>query len=69
MPVVGVMELVGDSHKSWEDAVHMAVAEAAKINPNISGVEVTNWTAKVKNGQLTDFHANVKVAYVSDGSH
>lgn len=69
MAVVNVMELVGDSTKSWEDAVHKAVTEAARTAPNISGVEVTNWTAEVRQGRLTEYKANIKVAYVTDGSH
>ncbi|NLJ80661.1 MAG: dodecin domain-containing protein, partial [Firmicutes bacterium] len=45
--VVKVIELVGQSDHSWEDAVQVAVKEAAKTLRGISGVEVVNWTGSV----------------------
>lgn len=66
MPVVKVLELVGQSQKDWNDAANQAVQEASSKVPNISGVEVLNWTANVKNGQIVEYKANVKVAYVDE---
>ncbi|MGI6343897.1 MAG: dodecin family protein [Bacillota bacterium] len=63
--VVKVLELVGESKKSFADAVENAVSEAAKHFPNITGVEVYNFTGDVDNGKIVDFKANVKVAYVA----
>lgn len=60
---VKVIELVGESHTSWKDAVQQAVNEASREIPNITGVEIYNLTADVVNGQLTDYKANVKIAY------
>ncbi|MBC7335230.1 MAG: dodecin domain-containing protein [Clostridia bacterium] len=60
---VKVIELVGESPNGWQEAVETAVAEAAKTIPNISGVEIYNLTANVVNGRLTEYKANVKVAY------
>lgn len=60
---VKVVELVGESPNGWQEAVENAVAEAAKTIPNISGVEVYNLTANVANGRLTEYKANVKIAY------
>ncbi len=67
MPVVKVLELVGQSHKDWSDAAGQAVREAASMVPTISGVEVLNWTANVKNGSIVEYKANVKVAYLDEG--
>lgn len=64
MPVVKVLELVGQSRRDWQDAAHQAVMEASRKVPNISGVEVLNWTANVKDGQIVEYKANVKVAYL-----
>lgn len=64
MPVVRVMELVGESKNDWKEAAANAVAEAAKKVPNISGVEVLNWTANVQQGKIVEYKANVKVAYL-----
>lgn len=65
---VKVIELVGESHTSWKDAVQQAVNEASKEIPNITGVEIYNLTADVVNGQLTDYKANVKIAYSTQRS-
>lgn len=63
MAVVKVVELVGDSRVSWEEAVKTAVREAAKTVRNISGVEVLNYTGNVENGEIVEFKANVKIAF------
>lgn len=64
---VKVLELVGESQTGWKDAVQSAVDEASKSHPEITGVEVYNFTANVNGGRLTEYKANVKVAY-TDGN-
>ncbi len=64
VPIVKVLELVGESRTDWQDAVVSAVREASKTVKNISGVEVANWTAQVESGKLVEYKANVKVAFV-----
>ena len=67
MTVVKVLELVGESQQSWQDAANQAVMEAAKTVDNITGVEVSNWTAHVNNGRISNYKANVRLAFVVDG--
>lgn len=69
MPVVKVLELVGESLTSWQDAAQNAVVEAAKTIDNITGVEVYNMTANVEGGRIVEYKANVKVAFVVDDRH
>lgn len=64
MPVIKVIELVGNSKVSWEDAAKNAVAEAAKTIRGITGIDVVGQTAVVENGAITEYRANVKVAFV-----
>ena len=64
MPVVKVVELVGQSENSWEDAVRQAVQAAAKTVRNIRGVEVKNWTGDVENGRITGYRADVHIAFM-----
>ena len=66
MPVVKVLEIVGESTESWADAVSNCVKQVAARIPSLSGVEVLNWTANVENGQIVKYKANVKVAYLDD---
>jgi len=62
--VVKVLELVGESPRSWQDAVESAVQEAARTVDHITGVEVYNLTGNVAGGQIVEYKANVKVAFL-----
>jgi flavin-binding protein dodecin len=66
MAVVKVLELVGESQRSWQEAAENAIREAAKTVDNITGVEVYNMTASVDGGRIVDYKANVKVAFAVD---
>ncbi|MAU12494.1 MAG: hypothetical protein CL607_21915 [Anaerolineaceae bacterium] len=66
--VAKVIELVGTSSSGLEDAVQVAVNEAAKSVRNITGVEITNMTAHVNNNQVTEWRATVKVAFGIEGN-
>ncbi|MEW5865272.1 MAG: dodecin family protein [Bacillota bacterium] len=68
MTVVKVVELMGESTTSWEDAVNQAVKAASQTIRNISGVEVMNMTASVDNGKITKYKADVHVAFAVDGT-
>lgn len=60
---VRVAEFVGESTKSWQDAIEQAVSEASKRFKNISGVEVVNWTAGCQGDRIVEYKADVKIAY------
>jgi len=64
MTIVKLIELVGTSPTSWEDAARSAVAEAAETVRNITGLNVVNQTAVVKDGVITEYRANVKIAFL-----
>jgi flavin-binding protein dodecin len=66
MTVVKVMELVGDSTQSWDDAIRNAVKEASILVDDISGVELLNMTANVKDGDIVEYKANIQIAYTGD---
>lgn len=63
MPVYKVIDLVGSSTVSWQDAVESCVSEAAKTINNIVGVEVINYTAKVENNKIVEYRANVHLSF------
>ena len=63
MGVVKVMELVGTSRQNWTDAVDNAVREASKSIDDILGVEITNFTGNIDNGRLSEYKADVRIAY------
>lgn len=60
---VKVIEIIGVSEKSFEDAVARAVAKAAESIQGITGIEITGQTARVVDGKVTQFHATCKLAF------
>ena len=67
MSVVKIVELIGSSPNSWEEAAGNAVKEAAKTIRSIKGVDVKSFTAKVKNGDIVEYRAVVKIAFIVEG--
>ncbi|MDH5420531.1 MAG: dodecin family protein [Acidimicrobiia bacterium] len=61
--VVKIIEVIGISEESFEDAIARGVAKASESVKGITGVEVQNMTARVKDGQVTQYHANMKLAF------
>lgn len=63
MAVVKIIELVGSSEKSWEDAVQEALKEATKTVEHIVGIDVLGYKGEVKDNEIIKFKAHVKVAF------
>ncbi len=61
--VAKVIQLVGSSDKSFSDAVREAVSTASQTIRGISGVDVVSSTAKVENGQITEYRVTVDIAF------
>lgn len=60
---VKVIELVGNSSKSWEDAAQNALDDADETLENISGIEIESQTASVENAQIEQYKTTVHVAF------
>lgn len=63
--VAKIIEIVGSSDKSWEDAAQVAVDEARKTILGIHGIEVKDMTATVdtNTGRISQFRAGIKVSF------
>jgi flavin-binding protein dodecin len=66
MPVIKVIEIIGTSESSWEDAAAVAVSKATKTIHNITGAEVIAQTAKVENGAIREYRTTLHVAFALD---
>ncbi|MEY4744735.1 MAG: hypothetical protein RL272_680 [Candidatus Parcubacteria bacterium] len=62
--VVKIIEILGVSPKSFEDAIAQGVSRASKTVKNITGVDVLGQTADVKNGKITEYRVDMKLAFV-----
>ena len=63
--VANVVELIGSSTKGWEDAAQVALDEAKKTIHGITGIEVTDVTAKVdpNSGKISEYRACIKLSF------
>ena len=64
MTVVKIVELVGSSPISWEEATKNALAEAAKTIRGIKSIYVKRCNAKVEKNQIVEYRAVVKIAFI-----
>ena len=64
MTVVKIVEVIGSSTTSWEDATKNALAETAKTVRDIKSIHVDRFTANVKNDKITEYRAVVKIAFM-----
>lgn len=62
--VAKVIELIGSSPTSWEDATANAVEAASRTVRNIRGVDLKRCTAKVKDNKIVEYRVDVKIAFV-----
>jgi len=67
MPVMKVIEIMGDSDKGWEDAAREAVEEASKSVKHIRSVWVQDQSVTVKDGKLDRFRVTCKITFEVDG--
>lgn len=61
--VYKVVELIGTSDKSWEEAAKNAVATAGKSLRDLRIAEVGQLDMKVENGQVVAFRARVNLSF------
>ncbi len=58
-----VVELVGCSTKSFEDAIQSAIADAQATTRDITGAHVQNMSIKCENGKITEYKVDMKIAF------
>ncbi len=66
MSVYKVIEIIGRSKKSWEDAAASAVETAAKTLEDIRIAEVKELDMKVDKGKVIEYRAKLSVSFKYD---
>ena len=61
--VYKVIELVGSSPTSWEDAAKNAVETASKTLKDLRIAEITQLDVKIENGKVTAYRAKVNLSF------
>lgn len=64
--VYKVVELVGSSTKSTDDAIHNAIERASKTLRNIGWFEVLETRGHVENGKVAHFQVKLKIGFRLD---
>jgi flavin-binding protein dodecin len=58
-----IIELVGTSDTSWEDAAKRAVETAGESLKDLRIAEVTKLDVTIENGKLTSYRARINVSF------
>ena len=61
--VYKIIELVGSSEVSWEDAAKKAVDTASKSLRELRIAEIVQQDLKVENGKVTAFRVRIKLSF------
>jgi flavin-binding protein dodecin len=61
--VYKVIELVGSSDTSWEDAAKAAVEKASKTLRDLRIAEISELDMKIEDGKVTAYRARVKLSF------
>jgi len=61
--VYKIVELVGSSSTSWEDAAKNAVETAAESLKDLRIAEITQIDMKIENGKVTAYRAKVNLSF------
>ncbi|MGB5498051.1 MAG: dodecin family protein [Maribacter sp.] len=63
MAVLKVIEILGNSTVSFEDAVQKVVSEVSKTVKDIKSVYVQDMQVTVKDNKISEFRVNTKVSF------
>ncbi|MBL0712396.1 MAG: dodecin domain-containing protein [Desulfosarcina sp.] len=64
-----VIDLIGTSPTSWEEAARQAVETAGKNIRDLRVAEVIKLDMKVENGKVTAFRARVNISFKYEGQN
>ncbi len=62
-PVVKVIEIIGTSTESFDDATKKALEIAAKSLRHVTGADVKHMTLGLRDGKIVQYKVDLKVAF------
>lgn len=66
--VYRVVELIGSSSESWEEAAQNAVREASKAYADLRVAEVVEMDVLIEDGAIIAFRTKLRLSYKSNSS-
>ena len=58
-----IIELVGSSEKSWEDAVKNAIASASKTLRDMRVAEIEKLDVRIEDNKIVAYRAKIKLSF------
>lgn len=58
-----IIEVLGNSPNSWEDAAQKMISEAAHTVKNIRSIYIKDISAKVENNVITEYRVDGKISF------
>jgi flavin-binding protein dodecin len=64
MSVARVTEITSSSKKSFQDAIELGIARAAKTLKNVEGAWIQDQKVVVEDGKISAYRVNMKVTFI-----
>lgn len=68
-PIAKVIEIIGNSDQSFENAIERAVETASQSLRHITGCEVRKMSVVVKDGRVAEYRVDMKIAFGVEPGH
>lgn len=65
--IVKVIEVIGQSEESWDDAVKSCLKEVSRTVEGIREIWVSGMKAIVANNEIVEYRLTAKVSFVVEG--
>ncbi|MFW6201484.1 MAG: dodecin family protein [Gemmatimonadota bacterium] len=65
--IAKVIEVIGQSEESWDDAVRNVLEETAKTVDNVREIWVESMKAVVENDRIAEYRVTAKVTFLVEG--
>lgn len=65
--IVKVIEVIGQSEESWDDAVKSCLKEVSRTVEGIKEIWVSGMKAIVENNEIVEYRITAKVSFVVEG--
>lgn len=68
MSVYKMIEVVGTSKTSWEDAARIAIETAGESLRDLRVAEITKLDVRLDDGEIVEYRARVMISFKFEGS-
>ena len=63
MPVIKIIDLVGESEKSWEEAAQNVIVEAQKTLRGITRIGISEFDVRMKDDKVDTYRVRAEISF------